>query len=121
MHCHAKYCTMFASLRRSIPVVIEEFAVYVGGEVPVAAYETTGTVELAEEVASHLGDRAAVLMANHGLFVAGRTPQDALHLAQLVERTAEIVHGALALGEIVTLPADVVETFSGYYRLGRTL
>ena len=121
MHCHAKYCTMFALVRQPIPAVIEEFVVYVGGEVPVAGYETTGTVELAEEVASHLGDHAAVLMANHGLFVAGRDPQDALHLAQLVERTAEIVHGALALGELVTLPDEVVETFAGYYRLGRSL
>src|SRR6185312_8532860 len=48
MHCHAKHCTMFALTRRPIPAVIEEFVVYVGGDVPVANYQTTGTDELAE-------------------------------------------------------------------------
>ena len=41
-------------------------------------YKTTGSVELADEVAKHVGDRAAVLMANHGLFVVGRDAAQAL-------------------------------------------
>jgi L-fuculose-phosphate aldolase len=120
MHCHAKYSTMFALTGRAIPAVIEEFVVYVGGEVPVAAYRTTGTDELATEVASHLGDRSAVLMANHGLFAVGRDPADVLHVAELVERTAEIVWGAGRLGEIVPLPETTQTTFASYYRYGRT-
>lgn len=119
MHCHAKYCTMFALTRKPIPAVIEEVLVYLGGDVPVAEYRTTGSVELADEVSRHLTDRAAVLMANHGLFVVGRDPTHALQLAQLVELTAEIVWGASLLGEIVPLPDEIVERFSGFYRMGR--
>ena len=70
-------------------------------------------------MSKHLSDRAAVLMANHGLFVVARTPEKSLELAQLVELTAEIVWGASLLGEIVPLPDAVVEQFSGYYRMGR--
>jgi L-fuculose-phosphate aldolase len=120
MHCHAKYATMFALTRQRIPAVIEEFDVFVGGDVEVADYRTTGTDELAEEVASRVGRKAAVLMANHGLFAVAKTPKDVLHVAQLVERTAEIIHGARALGDIVPLPEAVNQQFSGYYRFGRT-
>ena len=120
MHCHAKHCTMFALTRRPIPAVIEEFVVYVGGDVPVANYKTTGTDELAEEVAGRVGDRSAVLMANHGLFAVGKNPADVLHVAGLVERTAEIVWGAQRLGEIVPLPPETNTQFAGYYRYGRT-
>lgn len=120
MHCHAKFATMFALTRRPIPAVIEEFDVYVGGDVEVADYRTTGTDELAEEVAARVGRKAAVLMANHGLFAVGKTPKHVLHVAQLVERTAEIVHGAASLGEIVPLPDEVNQQFSGFYRFGRT-
>jgi len=120
MHCHAKYATMFAVTRQPIPAVIEEFDVYVGGDVEVAEYRTTGTDELAEEVAARVGRKAAVLMANHGLFVVGRTPKDVLHIAQLIERTAEIIHGPRALGTVVPLPDAVNQQFSGYYRYGRT-
>jgi L-fuculose-phosphate aldolase len=120
MHCHAKHCTMFALTRQAIPAVIEEFVVYVGGDVRVADYRTTGSDALAEEVAGHMGDRSAVLMANHGLFAVGKNPADVLHIAGLVERTAEIVWGAQRLGEIVPLPPETNEQFAGYYRYGRT-
>ena len=120
MHCHAKFATMFALTRKSIPAVIEEFVVYVGGDVEVADYKTTGTDELAEEVAKRVGDRAAVLMANHGLFAVGKDPADVLHIAHLVERTAEIIWGAQQLGEVVPIPDEVNDTFAGYYRFGRT-
>ena len=59
-------------------------------------------------------------MANHGLFAVGKTPADVMHIAGLVERTAEIVWGAQRLGEIVPLPAATNEQFAGYYRYGRT-
>ena len=120
MHCHAKFATMFALTGQAVPAVIEEFDVYVGGDVEVAPYRTTGTIELADEIAARLGDRAAVLMANHGLFAVGRTPRDVLHVAALVERTAEIVWGARLLGSINPLPAEVGESFASLYRFGRT-
>jgi L-fuculose-phosphate aldolase len=120
MHCHAKHATMFALVREPIPAVIEEFDVFVGGDVEVADYKTTGTDELADEVAKRVAERACVLMANHGLFAVGKTPKDALHVAALVERTAEIVWGARALGQVVPLPDEVGATFQGYYRYGRT-
>jgi L-fuculose-phosphate aldolase len=120
IHSHAMYATMFAIARRPIPPVIEEFVVFVGGDVEVAEYRTTGTDELAEEVAKRVGDRSAVLMANHGLFTVGKDPHDAMHIAALVERTAQIVWGAQLLGEVVPIPDEVNRTFSGYYRFGRT-
>ena len=82
---------------------------YVGGDVEVAEYHTTGTQDLADAIAKHVATKGAVLMANHGLFAVGRDPKHALHVAQLVERTAEIVWGARLLGEIVPLPDDVSE------------
>lgn len=120
MHCHARFATMFAVTHRKIPAVIEEVDVFVGGDIECAEYRTTGTDELAEEIAKRLADRAAVLMANHGLFAVGQTPKDVLHVAALVERTAQIVWGAELMGEIVPIPADVTETYSGFYRVGRT-
>ena len=120
MHCHAKYCTMFAVTRTPIPCVIEEVHAFIGGDVGVAEYQFTGSKELGKEVARHVGDRAAVLMANHGLLTVGKHPADCLKLALLVERTAEIVWGAQRLGEIVPLPQATNEQFAGYYRYGRT-
>ena len=117
MHCHALFATMFAVVRQPIPCLIEEFDVYVGGEVPVAEYRLTGSDELAEEVSEWLEDRGAVLMANHGLLCVGKHPADVLKVAKLVERTAKIVWGARLLGEPAPLPDSTLEQFAPVYKL----
>jgi L-fuculose-phosphate aldolase len=119
IHCHAKYCTMFALTNTTIPCAIEEVEVYVGGDVPVANYQFTGSQELADEVSKWVGDRAAVLMANHGLLTVGKSPKDALKIANLVELTAEIVWGAKLLGEIVPLPDSTREKMEPIYKMLR--
>ena len=117
MHCHAMFATMFAIARQPIPCVIEEFDVYVGGDVPVADYQMTGSDALAEEVSNRVADRGAVLMANHGLLCVGKNPQDVLKVAKLVERTAQIIWGARMLGNLVPLPDATLEQFAPVYKL----
>jgi L-fuculose-phosphate aldolase len=119
IHSHARFATMFALVREPVPAAIEEVVVHIGGDVPVCEYKTTGTDELGEEVASKLGDRSAVLLANHGMVTIGATPEKALHAAGVVERTAEIVWGARALGRAHPLPEQVNEDFANVYRFMR--
>lgn len=119
IHSHAVYATMFATVREPIPAVIEEVVVYVGGDVPVADYRMTGSDELGDEIARYLGDRSAVLVANHGMVTIGASPAKALHVAAVVERTAQIVWGARALGRVHPVPAKVNEQFAGVYSLMR--
>ncbi|MBM4266258.1 MAG: fuculose phosphate aldolase [Deltaproteobacteria bacterium] len=120
IHSHAMFATMFAVTHRPIPCVIEEFDVFVGGEVPVADYKLTGSDELGEEVARWVGDRGAVLMANHGLITVGTGPENAMKVAQLVERTAKIIWGAKMLGDLVPLPDSTLERFAPIYKLLRS-
>jgi L-fuculose-phosphate aldolase len=119
IHSHARFATMFALVREPVPAIIEEVVVHVGGDVPICEYRTTGTDELGDEVASRLGDRSAVLLANHGMVTIGATPEKALHAAGVVERTAEIVWGARALGRAHPLPDKVNQDFANVYRFMR--
>ena len=116
MHCHAKFSTMFAITNTPIPCVIEEVHAYIGGDVIVADYKMTGSKDLGAEVSRHVGDKAAVLMANHGLLTVGKHPADCLKLALLVERTAEIVWGARSLGPLVSLPDKTVQQMTPVYK-----
>ena len=50
----------------------------------------------------------------------GKTSKDTLHIASLVERTAEVVWGARQLGPIVDDPAEIGKKYASYYRYGRT-
>jgi L-fuculose-phosphate aldolase len=115
IHSHAKFASMFAVAREPIPCVIEEFQIYVGGDVAVADYRLTGSDALGDECARHLAERGAVLMANHGLLAAGRDLAQAHHVTALVERTAEIVVGARLLGRVEPLPPDTLAKFAPIY------
>jgi L-fuculose-phosphate aldolase len=119
LHCHATYASMFALVRKPIPAVIEEFVIYVGGDVPIAAYQPTGSDELADEIATHLGDRSVALMANHGMLAIGRDTDDALHTALCVEHNARIIWGARSLGEPVPIPDESTRNFTGVYEYVR--
>ena len=119
IHSHARFATMFAVVREPVPAAIEEVVVHVGGDVPVCEYRTTGTDELGDEVASKLGDRSAVLLANHGMVTIGANPEKALHAAGVVERTAEIVWGARLLVDTHALPEKVNKDFANVYRYMR--
>ncbi len=94
IHCHPIYATMFAVTHQPIPAVIEEFIVYVGGDVPCAPYRQTGSDDLGRTVAEALDGKHATLMANHGLLACGANPEKALHTAELVERTAQVDVGS---------------------------
>jgi L-fuculose-phosphate aldolase len=120
IHTHAVYATMFALAHEPIPAVIEEVVVYLGGDVPCCEYKGTGTRDLGDEVASHLADRGAALLANHGLVTCGPTPEKALANAALAERTAKIVWGARSMGATIhPLPEKVNRDMAGVYKFLR--
>ncbi|MBO0714706.1 MAG: class II aldolase/adducin family protein [Acidimicrobiales bacterium] len=120
IHSHPVYASMFACARTPIPACIEESIMYVGGEVAVCDYAMTGTPGLGESAVQHLADASAALLANHGMVSIGRDPQDALHVALVVERTAQIAFGARVLGGLQPLPVKTTEDFAGVYRYLRT-
>lgn len=119
IHAHPVYASMFACARQPIPAVIDEFAVFVGGEVPCAEYAMTGTDELGENAASCLANVGSALLASHGTVTVSGSPEQAIHQLGVVERAAQIVWGARALGGVAELPKEVNATLGGYYKMLR--
>jgi L-fuculose-phosphate aldolase len=115
IHSHPVWATMFAIAHQSIPACIDEFAIYCGGEIRCADYAASGTPEVGSNAVKALEGRAAALIANHGLVAVGPRPDKVLHVTALVERTAQIVWGAKALGGPVPIPDDVNAGFAGIY------
>ena len=115
VHCHATYASMFAAAQKPIPAGIDEFVIYIGGDVPCAEYRQSGSDELATELAPHLQNRSAALMANHGMVCVGSSVEDALNSALIVEHNAEIMWGAELLGGVVALPDKAVNDFRNIY------
>lgn len=118
-HTHAVYSSVLAALRRPLPPIIDELVPYVGGQVEVAAYAMSASDSLAQNVVRALGDRSAVLIANHGNVCCGPDLPHAYRVAELLERVAQIYVLASMVGSPVRLPDEVVETERQMYETTR--
>ncbi len=121
VHAHPVWATMFACSHEPVPACVDEFTMYIGGEVRCSEYAMSGSAEVGESAVTALQDRGAALLANHGLVAVGPSPSKVLHIVALVERTAQIAWGARALGGVVPIPEKVNRDFAGVYQLMRSL
>lgn len=118
VHTHSVYCTTFAALRMPIKPVHYVIADANSYEVPCAPYVRYGTKELAEVAVKAAGKSDAVLLANHGLVVCGKSIASAYGLAKEMEYIAEIQYRAMSIGNPVLLTEgemqEVTEGFKTY-------
>jgi L-ribulose-5-phosphate 4-epimerase len=106
IHSHSPYATTMAVLRESIPPILEEMVVFVGGEIKVVPFGRANTFDLAEKVVEAMGDANAVLMANHGPVAVARTMDEAIKVAELTEKMAMIYYMASQRGTPYTVGED---------------
>jgi L-fuculose-phosphate aldolase len=116
IHSHPVWATMFAIAHQPIPACIDEFSIYVGGEVRCTDYGASGTQDVGDNAVKALDGRGAALLANHGMVAVGPRPDRVLHITALVERSAQIVWGATALGGPIPLPDEVNVNFANIYK-----
>lgn len=117
IHTHAPYATVYGILgKESMPMVLNEAAMGLGGPVPVAPYERPGTEALARLTFEKTGQGVAAIMAHHGLVAVGPSLQDAYLATLAAEHTARALILARSLGlEPSRLPAEEVDALREMY------
>jgi L-fuculose-phosphate aldolase len=117
VHTHSLFATAFAVAGKSLPVILEEMAQVIGHEVQVSPYAPCGTEALAETTVAALSpDKEAVFLANHGLVTLGKTPEEALTKANVVEKACQIYIYAKVLGGSNTIPNEDIHTLQEAFK-----
>jgi len=123
IHSHSPYASTVASVHRSIPVLVDDMAEVIGGEVHCSIYVSAGKhKEMAEAARKVIGKEAcAVLLGNHGVVAAGRDLDEALVAAQFVEKAAFILIHAQPLGGAKPIPDKLwrEERYRYLYKYGK--
>ncbi len=102
-HTHSPYATAFAAVRRSIPAVLVESRIFLGGEVRCADYAAPGTEAVGTNAVPALVDRGGCTLANHGVLAVGDSLAQAYLRAEYIEDTAKICTLARSIGTPVEL------------------
>jgi L-fuculose-phosphate aldolase len=111
VHTHQAFASIFALINQPIPALFDEVALAIGETVDVVPYAFSGTPELAENVCQTVANGCdCFIMQNHGALNLGRTLDQAWKNAELLEKTAQAYHHALATGTpVTTLPDETIE------------
>ncbi|MEE2948261.1 MAG: class II aldolase/adducin family protein, partial [Verrucomicrobiota bacterium] len=97
-HAHPPYATGFAVAGVQPPTcMIPEIEVFIG-RVPIAPYETPGTIEMGRKVAELVDEHNTVLMENHGVVSWSDTIEDAYFKMEIVEAYCRTVIVTTQLG-----------------------
>ena len=100
IHTHSPMACAFAAANREIPCVSAEQAFYLNGRIPIVRkYSLPGTNKPTElkAILKALENVDAVLMRKHGVIVVGRTPEQGLDTAIVLEDVARIAYYSIQL------------------------
>ena len=94
VHLHSTYAVALSTLspgdpQNVLPPITAYFVMRVGN-LPLVPYYPPGDRGLADAVGAAMEEAHAVLLANHGSVVAGKTLDDALYGAEELEETAKL-------------------------------
>lgn len=99
VHTHSPIATAFAVSRKKIPLILIEMKPFLGGEIEVAPFKPSGSLELAKSLIPYLKKSNSCLLANHGVVSCGRNIESAFLSAEYVEDAAKIYYYSLNIGE----------------------
>jgi L-fuculose-phosphate aldolase len=116
IHTHSIHASAFAVAGQAIPAILDEQVIALGGAVAVASYAPSASEELADNAVAALGERAAVLLRNHGVVGVGATLEEAVAVVELMERVAQVTLLSLQLGG-GGLDAQIVASEQKLYRM----
>jgi len=119
IHTHSPMACAFAAANRGIPCVSAEQAFHLGGKVPlVRRYSLPGTKEPAEleSIVKALQNINAVLLRKHGVIVVGKSPEEALDTAIVLEDVATMAFYSIQL----STPREFTQRELGYLKKFKT-
>lgn len=102
-HTHSPYATAFAVNHQTIPAVLIEALVFLGGDIRCAEYATPGTKEVGLNAIPALDGRTGCTLANHGVLAVGKDLQQAYLNAEYIEDVAKIYSIARSVGTPIPL------------------
>ena len=102
-HTHSPYATAFAVNHQTIPAVLIEAHMFLGGDIRCAEYATPGTREVGLYAIPALKERGGCTLANHGVLAIGNTLEQAYLRAEYIEDLAKIYTIAKQIGTPIEL------------------
>lgn len=108
VHTHSLFSSILSVSGINLPLILDEQIHCLGGEIKVARYAPSGTLELVRSVTRALGTNNAAIMANHGALSVGPDMLQAINNSLLLERVSQILVYAKLLKKLNKPPSSIL-------------
>jgi L-fuculose-phosphate aldolase len=109
VHAHPPFATAFAAVGVALDQCVLPEIITTLGSIPLADYATPSTPEVGASIEPYLATYDAFLLRNHGVLTLGPDLETAFRRMETVERYAQILHLAKAIGPVTTLSSQQVD------------
>ncbi len=111
LHNHSPYASTLCAAQKPIPALAEDLVQIVGGGVDVTPYVAgRNHLQLGKAACRALGpEKFALLLANHGPVACGRSLQEAMVIALIVEKAAKMYLWAQLVGGAKEIPTKDIQ------------
>ncbi|MCY4071289.1 MAG: class II aldolase/adducin family protein [Chloroflexi bacterium] len=113
VHAEPIYTNVFGVLHMPIAPLHVNTLIDVGGEVPVMPFAPSGSRQFGYDMLEVMGDKRAVVWANHGMLALGDSLSKAIHCTVMVEISAQLYHMALQHGQPHLIPPEFSDRLVG--------
>ena len=103
---HARVANIFSVTDRKLEPVHNHGSFFAGGVPVFAIPDLITTLKLGDQVAQALGDKPAILLRGNGQVTVGRTIPEVVMMAIYLEEAAQVLFGALQIGNPIPLTLD---------------
>ena len=104
VHTHSIYSSVLSVIDENIPAITEDIAMLLGNNIRVSEYAITGSIELAKNVVSGLGNNNATVMKNHGAVSVGNDMERSIVASEVLEKSAKIYIYSRMIGKVNIIP-----------------
>ncbi len=91
VHTEPVFANVFGVINEPIRGALVNMVIYTKGDVPIMPFQLSNSAEFGEAMCDVLGDRNAVVWANHGLLTVGPNLRDAFKTTVAVETAAKVL------------------------------
>ncbi len=113
VHAEPIYTNVFGVLHKPIAPLHVNTLIDVGGAVPVMPFAPSGSRQFGYDMLEVMGDKRAVVWANHGMLAVGDSLSKAIHCTVMVEISAQLYHMALQHGQPHLIPDEFSDQLVG--------
>jgi L-ribulose-5-phosphate 4-epimerase len=100
---------------KPIPAYTTAISDEFGGPIPLGGFAPIGEEDIGREVVKSIGNSAAILMQNHGVFTIGKNAKAAVKAAVMVEDAARTMFYAYQLDAPLPIPDAMVKQLHKRY------